>query len=73
MYELRLNNVTKQKFVASAKNKLSERGMTIRDLAKQIGRPVNSLYCFFSNDKKQNKFVAAEIANALEMKREDWS
>ena len=73
MYELRLTASSKQKFVDVARHRLNDRCMTLKDLAEKIGRPVNSVYGFFNSYKKKpNRFIAAEIANALNMKPEDW-
>lgn len=73
MYELRLVASSKQKFVDVARHRLADRNMTLKDLADEIGRPVNSVYGFFNSYKKKpNRFIAAEIANALNMKQEDW-
>ncbi len=73
MYELRLQPSEKQKFVNVARYRLSKRGMTLKDLADEIGRPVNSVYGFFNNYKKKpNRFIAAEIANTLDMTQADW-
>ena len=76
MYELRLTRQQKDRFVNVARNRLVQRKMTLKDLAEQIERPVNSVYGFFNSSKshqKPNKFLAAEIANALEMESRDWS
>lgn len=72
MYELKLSKVQKQKFVNVARYRLAERKKTFKDLAEEINRPVNSVYCFFNNNQRTNRFIAAEIARALEMKQEDW-
>lgn len=73
MYELKLSPSAKQKFVNVARHRLSVRKMTLKDLADEIGRPVNSVYGFFNNYKKKpNRFIAAEIANVLNMTQADW-
>lgn len=73
MYELRLRPAEKQKFVNVARHRLASKGMTLKDLADEIGRPVNSVYGFFNSYKtKPNRFIAAEIANTLDMTQADW-
>lgn len=72
MYELRLGKQAKVRFVAVAKEKLERRGWTIKRLAAEMHRPSNSVYHFFSHDDKPNRFLAAEIANILNMKESDW-
>lgn len=72
MYELRLNSQQKQKFVNVARYRLAERKKTFKDLAEEINRPVNSVYCFFNNNQRTNRFIAAEIAKSLGMNQEDW-
>jgi hypothetical protein len=73
MYELRLSPSEKEKFVNVARYRLYNRNMTLKDLAAKIDRPVNSVYGFFNSYKKKpNRFLAAEIANALNMKQSDW-
>ena len=73
MYELRLNPREKMAFVNVARYRLADRKMTIKDLAVQIDRPVNTVYGFFNSyQKKPNRFLAAEIARVLEMEPNDW-
>ena len=73
MYELKLTKQNKQKFVDVARHRLSDRQMTIKTLAEKIGRPVNSVYGFFNSyQKKPNRFLAAEIADALNIQSKDW-
>ena len=72
MYELRLTKNQKQKFVNVVRYRLAHNDMTLKDLAEQIGRPVNTVYNFMSHDNRANRFLAAEIAEKLEMKPEEW-
>ncbi len=72
MYELKLSKQAKQKFVNVVRYRLAEREWTLKDLAKHINRPVNTVYNFMSHDVKPNRFLAAEIATALDMKQSDW-
>lgn len=73
MYEINLSSKGKKKFVQDAKAIMKEKGITLAELAKQINRPVGSLYCFFGNGKIKNRFLAAEIADALEMRKGEKS
>ena len=67
MYELRLSPQNRNAFISEAKARMAERGMTVADLAVKINRPVNTVYKFFGCSSIQNRFVAAEIADALDM------
>lgn len=72
MYELRLSHTQHIKFVQITKTKLKVRKMDVRDLAYMIERPVNTVYKFFSCKETANRFVAAEIATALNIKPKEW-
>lgn len=72
MYELILKGEQRIKFKAEAKKRLEVKGWDMKVLASEIGRPVNTVYKFFSNSSKSNRFVAAEIAKVLDMKPKDW-
>lgn len=72
MYELRLVGRARVRFVAEARRRMAEKGLTMSDLAEMTGRPVNSIYCFFGNAGVQNRFLAAEIAEALGIKGKKW-
>lgn len=72
MYEIRLTGPARQRFIAVAKERMKEKKMKMGDLAKQLDRPINSVYNFFSNANRPNRFIAAEIAEFLEIKPEDW-
>lgn len=54
-------------FTAEAKKLMHIKGWDMKDLAKQIGRPVGSVRKFFSLKDRSSRFLAAEIANALDM------
>ena len=73
MYELNISKQSKQKFISVARHRLADRNMTIKDLAEKIGRTVNSVYGFFNSyQTKPNRFLAAEIATALNIQSKDW-
>lgn len=72
MYELRLSHTQHVKFVQTVKTELKHRKMDVRDLAYMIERPVNTVYKFFSCKETANRFVAAEIATALDIKSREW-
>ena len=72
MYEIRLNDKTKDQFVKAMKIKLLEKGMKVKDLADELDRPVSNIYNFISAKDRPNRFLAAEIAQALGMNPKDW-
>ena len=72
MYELNLIGDHREKFKAAAKKRMRERGWQMQDLADAVGRPINTLYSFFKKNDEPQRFLAAEIANVLEMERKEW-
>lgn len=72
MIEVVLNQENYTKFVAEAKKRMYVKGWDIKDLATQIKRPVGSVRKFFSRKSKPSRFIAAEIAEVLDMKVRDW-
>lgn len=60
-------------FLNAMDKKLQEDGKTIQDLAKDLDVSERSIYNFRSEKKKRSKFLAAKIANALELKPKDYS
>ena len=73
MYEIRLNDKTKEQYVKAMKIKLLEKGIKVKDLAEKIDRPASNIYNFISSKGRPNRFLAAEIAQALGMAPKDWS
>ena len=67
MYEVKLTPKSRKRFIATARSRMSARGWSMKDLAKEMDRPVNSVYSFFSHDSRSNRFLAAEIAKALDI------
>ena len=67
MYEVKLTPKSRKQFIATARSRMSARGWNMNDLAKAINRPGNSVYSFFSHDSRSNRFLAAEIAKALDI------
>lgn len=72
MIEIVLTREEYVNFTAEAKKRMRIKGWSAKVLAKKIGRPVESVYMFFSPNNKPSRFLAAEIANALEMEQKDW-
>ena len=70
-YALALTEEEKQKFVVVMKRKLKHRGMTQQDLAKELGMSCSSIYSLRIR-KISNRFVAAAIANYLDIKEGEW-
>ena len=59
-------------FVAEARKRMRIKCWSTEDLAKQINRPVSSVYNFFSKNRKPSRYLAAEIAKALDMNKRYW-
>lgn len=69
MVELNLSSEEWVKFVALAKKTMTERNMTVNDLADAIGRPHGSVRNFFATNSRHSRFLAAEIAECLEIRK----
>lgn len=72
MYELKLTPANKKRFLLAVKEELKKRNMSRKDLAEKIGRPLNSVYDFFATNGRSNRYIAAEIADALNIRFQDW-
>ena len=71
MVEIVLSKKEYIKFIAEAKKRMNERGWNIAHLAKAISRPQQSVYNFFSMGNVSSRYIAAEIADALDMDLQD--
>ncbi len=71
-YELRMTEKQKARFIAAVRERMDERNMSIRHLAKEAGYAESSVYQFLSNTKIQNRFLAAKIAFVLRIRRDEW-
>jgi hypothetical protein len=60
------------RFTAEAKKRMHINGLDMNELAKQIDRPAGSVRNFFSDKGTPSRFIAAEIAQILEMEIKDW-
>lgn len=69
MVELNLSPDEWIKFVALAKKTMTERNMTVNDLADAIGRPHGSVRNFFAANSRHSRFLAAEIAESLDIRK----
>ena len=67
MYEVKLTPKSRKRFIATARSRMSARGWNMNDLAKAINRPVSSVSGFFYKNSIQDRFMAAEIAKALDI------
>ena len=72
MIEIILTKNEYIKFTAEARKRMRIKGWSTDDLAKQIKRPVSSVYNFFSKNRKPSRYLAAEIAKALDMNKRYW-
>lgn len=73
MREVKLTQKEHIRFVQTMEQKLQQLGMTMVDLAKEIGVSERSIYNF-RNDRSRNpsKFLGAKIATYLDMTPKDW-
>lgn len=66
MRELRLNAKEHERFLRLIENKLSERNMTIEDLAKEIEVSKQSIYNYRTDTSRNpSKYLGAKIATFL--------
>ena len=72
MIEIVLTKNEYIKFTAEARKRMRIKGWSTEDLAKQINRPVSSVYNFFSKNRNPSRYLAAEIAKALDMNKRYW-
>ena len=72
MIEIVLSKNEYIKFTAEARKRMRIKGWSTEELAKQINRPVSSVYNFFSKSIKPSRYLAAEIAKALDMNKRYW-
>ena len=72
MIEIVLTKNEYIKFTAEARKRMRIKGWSTEELAKQINRPVSSVYNFFSKNRKPSRYLAAEIAKALDMNKRYW-
>ena len=72
MIEVVLSETEYSRFTAEAKKRMRMRRWKNFDLAQKIGRPVGSVSRFFSEKESPSRFLAAEIAVALDMTPKDW-
>ena len=52
---------------------MKEKKLTKKQLAEKINRPYGSVRNYFYDLATMNKFLTAEIANALDIKESDWN
>lgn len=72
-YEIRLSEKEHTKFVNVMFKKLDKKKMNIKDLAAELNVSPKSVYNFIGDKtKKPSKFLAAKIADYLEMKPTDY-
>ena len=70
--QLNMQPREKAKMMYVVRKELKKRGMSLSQLAKEINRPYQTVLNFFGGEKKPLKFVAADIANYLQLRRSDW-
>lgn len=72
-YEIRLSDKEHAKFVNAMFKKLDKKKMNIKDLAAELNVSPKSVYNFVGDStKKPSKFLAAKIADYLEIKPTDY-
>lgn len=73
MLELQLDRREKVLFLRVAEKRMKEKKLTKKQLAEKINRPYGSVRNYFYDLATMNKFLTAEIANALDIKESDWN
>ena len=73
MLELQLDRREKVLFLRVAEKRMKEKMLTKKQLAEKINRPYGSVRNYFYDLATRNKFLTAEIANALDIKESDWN
>lgn len=73
MLELQLDRREKVLFLRVAEKRMKEKKLTKKQLAEKINRPYGSVRNYFYDLATRNKFLTAEIANALDIKESDWN
>ena len=73
MLELQLDRREKVLFLRVVEKRMKEKKLTKKQLAEKINRPYGSVRNYFYDLATRNKFLTAEIANALDIKESDWN
>lgn len=73
LLELQLDRREKVLFLRVAEKRMKEKRITKKQLAEKINRPYGSVRNYFYDLATMNKFLTAEIANALDIKESDWT
>ena len=73
LLELQLDRREKVLFLRVAEKRMKEKKLTKKQLAEKIHRPYGSVRNYFYDLATRNKFLTAEIANALDIKESDWN
>lgn len=73
LLELQLDRREKVLFLRVAEKRMKEKRITKKQLAEKINRPYGSVRNYFYDLATMNKFLTAEIANALDIKESDWN
>lgn len=68
-----INKEERRKFNDVVRKKLEIIDLGVPELADLVGYNRKSVYQFLKNPDIANKFLAAAIADALGLKRQDWN
>lgn len=71
-YELKMMPSEKELFCEKVRELLAERNMSLRELADKSGLARQTVYNFFSDMHRKDRFCAASIANYFRITRKDW-
>ncbi len=71
MYELKGSKAQAERFKKVVRSKMAFRNLRMKDLAKLSGYSPSSLYNFFL-DGNWNRFLAATLAEKLDIKEREW-
>lgn len=71
--ELKLNSVEHKKFCEVMHSKLNEKGMSLKELADEMGVSVRSIYNFEKDTSRNpSKYLGAKIANYLGIRPSEY-
>ena len=73
MREIRLSAKEHERFLAAMEKKMTEKGISIDELAEVMNVKKQSIYNFRTDRSRDpSRFLAGKIATALDMKPGDW-
>ena len=71
-YELRMTEAQRKRFIQIVKDRMKEKGISVRELVMLLNYAPSSIYPFLGYPDVKYRFLAAAIADALEIERKEW-